>query len=144
SNPNNLELNLKEYNLQDIVDSAKDLILEDLGEIEISIKPLNIVADFNLFSIAIKNLIENALRYSTNSKVQIKNEDKKLIIENSGKALIYPLEKYAEAFALKSIKSKESRGLGFGLYISYHVFKKHGYKFSYSHENSINKFCIEF
>ncbi len=140
---NSLELNLNEFNIEDIIDYAKDLILEDLGEVKIDIAPLNIIVDFNLFSIAIKNIVENGLRYSTNSKVTIKLIDKKLLIENYGKALPYTLREYSEPFALKDLKAKESRGLGFGLYISYHIFKKHGFKFDYIFEDDINKFYID-
>ncbi|MAD41344.1 MAG: histidine kinase [Arcobacter sp.] len=131
----------KFYFLDDVIDNARDiLMLEDeiiLGSYDN--KKINI--NFKLFSIAIKNLIDNAIKYSNNKKVTIKTEDENIIFENSGKKLEHDLEKYFEPFFANEDKAKDSFGLG--LYIVHNILKANGYSLVYEYENEINRFICK-
>ncbi|MBU3015408.1 HAMP domain-containing histidine kinase [Poseidonibacter lekithochrous] len=131
----------KFYFLDDVIDNAKDiLMIEDeiiLGSYDN--KKINI--NFKLFSIAIKNLIDNAIKYSNDKKVTIKTEDGNIIFENNGKKLEYDLEKYFEPFFANEDKSKDSFGLG--LYIVHNILKANGYSLEYEYKNGINRFICK-
>jgi two-component system OmpR family sensor kinase len=95
----------------------------------------------NFFCVAIKNLIDNAIKYSDDKKVTIKTNDKsEIIFENSGKGLAYPLEDYFEPFFANENKNKNSFGLG--LYIVNSILKANDYVLKYEYKDEINIFTI--
>ncbi len=136
------QLDKKEYFLEDIIDESCELLMIEDRLIEKSFDPtLKINIDFKLFTIALKNLIDNGIKYSDGTKVTIKYENNTLIFENQGDPLQYPLEQYFEPFFKgDNIKSNESFGLG--LYIVHHILKAHNMHLSYEHENNKNIFSI--
>ena len=98
--------------------------------------------DYNLFCVALKNLLDNALNYSSDGHAKLTIENQNIIISNQGDALKYPLENYHEPYFLGDKKSKESRGLGFGLYIALEVFRLHSTTCTYMHKNGESIFKI--
>jgi len=136
------ELSLKEYLLEDILDESIDLLLIDETTIKRGYDPsLKLKIDFKLFTIAIKNLLDNGLKYSSNNTVTVKNNDKQIIFENQGNPLVYPLEKYFEPF-FKGDNTKSNESFGLGLYIIHHILQAHGLKLEYKYENGINRFIV--
>ena len=131
----------KFYFLDDIVDNAKDILMIEDERIISKYKNKKIEVNFKLFSIAIKNLIDNAIKYSPNKEVMIKSEDENIIFENIGKELESPLEKYFEPFFTHEDKAKDSFGLG--LYIIYNILKANNYKLEYEYEDGINRFICK-
>ena len=131
----------KFYYLDDIVDNAKDILMIEDERIISKYENKKIEINFKLFSIAIKNLIDNAIKYSPNKEVTIKSENENIIFENIGKELESPLEKYFEPFFTHEDKSKDSFGLG--LYIIYNILKANNYKLEYEYEDGINRFICK-
>ena len=129
----------KIYFLAEIIDNAKDLLLIEDEKVIDEFENLKIDVNFKLFSIAIKNLIDNAVKYSPNSQVIIKTIEEKIIFENSGAGLQFALENYFEPF-IKDNESNQSFGLG--LYIVKHILDANGYTISYKYEDRINKFIL--
>ena len=131
----------KFYFLDDIVDNAKDILMIEDERIISKYENRKMEINFKLFSIAIKNLIDNAIKYSPNKEVMIKSEDENIIFENIGKELESPLEKYFEPFFTHEDKAKDSFGLG--LYIIYNILKANNYKLEYEYEDGINRFICK-
>ena len=131
----------KFYYLEDVVDNAKDILMIEDERIISKYENKKIEVNFKLFSIAIKNLIDNAIKYSPNKEVMIKSEDENIIFENIGKELESPLEKYFEPFFTHEDKAKDSFGLG--LYIIYNILKANNYKLEYEYEDGINRFICK-
>ena len=131
----------KFYFLDDIVDNAKDILMIEDERIISKYENKKIEVNFKLFSIAIKNLIDNAIKYSPNKEVIIKSENENIIFENIGKELESPLEKYFEPFFTHEDKAKDSFGLG--LYIIYNILKANNYKLEYEYEDGINRFICK-
>ena len=131
----------KFYFLDDIVDNAKDILMIEDERIISKYENKKIEVNFKLFSIAIKNLIDNAIKYSPNKEVIIKSENEDIIFENIGKELESPLEKYFEPFFTHEDKAKDSFGLG--LYIIYNILKANNYKLEYEYEDGINRFICK-
>ncbi|MFK5882027.1 MAG: ArsS family sensor histidine kinase [Sulfurospirillum sp.] len=141
-NANELQLDIKEYLLEDIIDFAQDILNHNNTQIIKNLSPVKLLVDFELFGTAIKNLLDNGINYSSDSKVMISNNHKIITISNKGEKLEFPLQNYAEPYFLKGKKQKSSRGLGFGLYIVWHILKLHNMKIRYKRENDINVFEI--
>lgn len=135
------ELPKKEYFLEDIVDNAIDILMCDESEVAKDFENRKLAVDFDIFSIAVKNLLDNGIKYSEDKKVMVKTEGAKIIFENRGKGLLYPLQNYFEPFFRgDGVKSNQSFGLG--LYIIKHVLDAHSLDLQYEYKNGINRFII--
>ncbi|MCD8477640.1 MAG: ArsS family sensor histidine kinase [Sulfurospirillum sp.] len=78
----------KAYRMIDVLDHARDLLLCDTSRIEVHSEefiPL-ILIDFELFATALKNLLDNALKHST-QKVDVVIEEGMVSIESVGERL---------------------------------------------------------
>ena len=131
----------KSYFLDDIVDNAKDILMVDEDDVLLEYENQKLEVNFKLFSIAVKNLIDNGIKYSFDKKVTIKSSNQEIIFENSGKKLEFPLENYFEPFFSNEDKSKDSFGLG--LYIVHNILKANGYTLQYEFKDEINRFICK-
>jgi len=138
----NIKLNKNLFTLEDIIDNSIDMLFLDKDEIHIDIKGHFIVnVDFELFTIVIKNLIDNGMKYGK-SKLHIIVENKTITFSNEGKKLPYPLQEYQKPFNRKYENS--SAGLGLGLYIVQSILKAHNLVLEYTFEKNRNIFRIDF
>lgn len=137
----NKNIEKKFYYLDDIIDNAKDILMVEDENVILDYENKKLEINFKLFSIAVKNLIENAIKYSSSKEVVIKSKDEDIIFENSGKELKYPLENYFEPFFSNEDKQKDSFGLG--LYIIHNILKANAYTLVYEYENEINRFVCK-
>jgi two-component system OmpR family sensor kinase len=137
------ELSKKEYWLADIIDNSIDLLMCDESEVVCEFENIKLNVDFNLFSIAIKNLLDNGIKYSNsrNKSVTLSTDNGNIIFKNRGEKLTYPLERYYEPF-FRGDDVKSNQSFGLGLYIVKHILNAHGYEMSYKHENGINYFIV--
>ena len=137
----NKNIEKKFYFLDDVIDNAKDILMVEDENVISKYDNKKLEIYFKLFSIAIKNLIDNAIKYSPNKQVLIRNEEDNIIFENEGKELEFSLDKYFEPFFSNEDKSKDSFGLG--LYIVHNILKANGYTLEYEFENGINRFICK-
>ncbi|WP_066156222.1 ArsS family sensor histidine kinase [Aliarcobacter cryaerophilus] len=135
----NRVLEKKSYFLEDLLDNAKDILMIDDNCVKNSYKNIKLNVNFKLFSIAIKNLIDNAIKYSNDKKVEVLTQNEDILFVNSGKKLEGDFEKYLEPFYSKS--SNESFGLG--LYIVFNILKANGYNLLYKYQDGKNIFIVK-
>lgn len=135
----NRVLEKKSYFLEDLLDNAKDILMIDDNCVKNSYENIKLNVNFKLFSIAIKNLIDNAIKYSNDKRVEVLTQNEDILFVNSGKKLEGDFEKYLEPFYSKS--SNESFGLG--LYIVFNILKANGYNLLYKYEDGKNIFIIK-
>ena len=128
----------KFYFLDDIIDNAKDILMVNDESVVGSFENKKLEVNFKLFSIAVKNLIDNAIKYSDDKKVIVKTENDDIIFENTGEKLKYDLEKYYEPFFANEEKTKNSFGLG--LYIIFNILKANNYSLIYEYRDGKNIF----
>ncbi len=130
-----------DYRAVDVISEAIDLgfFEEDNYTLDIA-DDLLLHVDYKLFATAIKNMIDNAIKYADDKKVIITAREGKLLFENYGKGLDEPLSYYLEPFT-KSHKAVHSFGLG--LYIVNAILESHGYKLMYEYLNGWNRFWFE-
>ncbi|CAA6813648.1 MAG: Histidine kinase [uncultured Sulfurovum sp.] len=134
-------LKLNNYNVQEMLDQALELMIMEEDEIEeqvevVVVEPFVLNTDYELFSLALKNLIDNALKYSTNKKVSIKIYADKIEIVNDGKAFMENLEEFSQPFNTKG------NGLGLGLYIVQNIMKMLTLQLSYEYDEGKHAFTI--
>ena len=103
------------------------------------IEDFDFKVDNSMMPIALKNLIDNAIKFSPNKKAIIKANKEKIEIISMGEQLKHELSYYTEAF---SQEEKRSDGFGLGLYIVKTIVNLHGYKLEYKYEEGKNYFII--
>ncbi len=133
--------NVKPYRLIDMLDEAIDLAMVPSSQVDISIDDDIILhVDFRLFTTAMKNVIDNGIKYSIDQKISIEASKHKLSFISQGKPLKYDLSHYLEPF----VQEKNShQSFGLGLYIVHHIVKAHRIEFTYEHKESYNYFNFE-
>lgn len=142
---NEWELNQNYYRLIDIIDHARDLLLSQENDERLKIQTKGdspvIKADFELYATAVKNLIDNALKYS-DGKVFIDVSQDALSITSDGDEVEASKLDFDKAFNRKN--EGANSGLGLGLYIANQIFKKHGHVLGYERKEGKNNFFVYF
>jgi len=129
-----------EYRLVDIIDGAIDMAMVERESVSVSIDcEEKIFANYRLYTTAIKNMIDNAMKYSVDRHINIIIKNGELCFENHGERLAHPLNYYIEPFT-KENPSKNSFGLG--LYLVDSILKAHGQVLAYEYENGVNRFIF--
>lgn len=129
------ELNKEDFYSDELIEHAIELLLLDDISSHIKLdfqKEFKIKnSDFELLSLAFKNLIDNGIKYSPDSKITIIIKDSKIIFENVGDE--------------KEIKQSNS-GMGYGLEITKSIFELHQLELQYNYDKRLRKniFSIKF
>ena len=137
------KLNLSTFSAETlIVESLGKLYLEDESKIEINInEDFKISGDLYYLSTALKNLIDNALKYATSYPIIIEANKNEISISNKGTKLSKELEYYLKPFT-QELTQRD--GFGLGLSIVKKIMDKHGFQLDYSYKNEFNIFIINF
>jgi len=123
-----------------IYNKTLEIMMVNPENIVSKIKSFNFSVDISMFSIALKNLIDNAIKFSPNNKAIINASKDEIQVISLGEPLKYDLDYYTEAF---SQEEKRSDGFGLGLYIVKTIANMHGYKLSYRYRDGKNYFTID-
>ena len=130
----------KEENLfSNIYNRTLEIMLVNPNNIEAQIIDFNFKVDNSMMPIALKNLIDNAIKFSSNKKAIINANENKIEIVSLGEQLKHELSYYTEAF---SQEEKRSDGFGLGLYIVKTIVNLHGFKLEYKYEDGKNYFIV--
>ena len=124
--------------------SIEMLMLENSSNIICeNISPKKINVDLDLFAMALKNLIDNGLKYSSDSKVIIKEEGNQLHFISLGDELKKPLAEYFKPF--HNDTKLKNHGMGLGLYIINAILQMHdmNLEYEYLQERNIFKIILE-
>lgn len=133
-------LTKKGYRLVDIIDGAIDGAMVEYDWVACSVDAsVKVEVDYRLFVTAVKNLIDNGIKYSHEKRMTIFMEKGEIIFANKGTPLTKPLRYYVEPFT-KEHPTKDSFGLG--LYIVDAILREHGYVLAYERRGSLNCFIF--
>lgn len=138
------KIQLKKHNfiVEELINQAMDILLVDDSKINITLMDKIVNVDFELFSIALKNLIDNSIKYNTNGNPEIIVTSESITIRNKGEKLNKDISEYFKPFN-REYESIE-KGLGLGLYITNSIVKIHGFKLQYLYEKEYHNFKIIF
>ncbi|QOY54286.1 HAMP domain-containing histidine kinase [Candidatus Sulfurimonas marisnigri] len=130
----------KEYRLVDIIDDAIDMAMIERSSVTVTIDAKHkIYANFRLYTTAIKNMIDNGIKYSTDAHVKILIINNELCFESKGACIANPIQYYIEPFT-KDNPSKNSFGLG--LYLVDSILKAHDQVLAHEYDSGINRFIF--
>jgi two-component system OmpR family sensor kinase len=130
----------KEYRLVDIIDGAIDMAMVEPESVTIDVKAdIKIMANYRLYTTAIKNMIDNGIKYSPDAHVKILMINNELCFESRGECIAHPLQYYIEPFT-KENPSKNSFGLG--LYLVDSILKAHSKVLAHEYHSGVNRFIF--
>jgi two-component system OmpR family sensor kinase len=130
----------KEYRLVDIIDGAIDMAMVEPESVTINVNAdVKIMANYRLYTTAIKNMIDNGIKYSPDAHVKILMVNNELCFESKGACIAHPLQYYIEPFT-KENPSKNSFGLG--LYLVDSILKAHSEVLAHEYHNGVNRFIF--
>jgi two-component system OmpR family sensor kinase len=129
-----------EYRLIDIIDGATDMAMVEREHVSVDISTeVKLRANYRLYTTAIKNMIDNAMKYSPDAHIKISIIDQELCFESRGECLVHPLQFYIEPFT-KENPSKNSFGLG--LYLVDSILKAHKQVLAHEYHDGVNRFIF--
>ncbi len=129
---------LESIDIKELIGTIK----EELQTENIKVKEhekLELIANRELFYTALKNLIENGIKYSSDQSVTIEIFSNKIAISSKGAPLKRELEYYTQPFTQEK---KNQKGYGLGLYIVSEILKLHHFKLEYQYSDGFNIFTI--
>ena len=135
----NFDLSIKPYKMSDLLEASTDMLMIENPKRLITTKiekDYSVEVDFELFTLVIKNLLDNGIKYSTDKHIVVVISENKLEIINHAEALNEPLENYFKPF------HTSKKGLGLGLYIVKSILDIHQMELDYTHEDGQNIFTI--
>lgn len=138
-------VNFEEYHFSLIMEQARDMLMLDDWDKHISIRyeyDVILNVDFQMFTLAIKNLIDNALKYSSDKKVEIVCSKEQILISNLGNPLPMGIDHYKQAFVRN--KDEKTTGMGLGLYIIDRICEMHKFYLDYYFSEGKHNFCVIF
>jgi two-component system OmpR family sensor kinase len=135
----NFDLTIKTYKMSDLVEASIDLLMiENPGRlITMHVdQDYTVDVDFELFTLVLKNLLDNGIKYSIDKHINIIIDNHQLQIINQAEALNEPLENYFKPF------HTSKKGLGLGLYIVKSILDIHKMELYYDHKDGKNIFMV--
>lgn len=129
----------KPYLISNLIEAGIDKLFIENASDHISLNIINNDiwdVDFELFTMTLKNLIDNGIKYSDSKNIKIVATKDALIFSNRGSRLKNDFYTYFEPF-------HESKGsMGLGLYIVKNILDIHDLKFNYEYLDGNNIFTI--
>jgi len=140
----NLKLNRQKYTIETVLsETFSKMMIENEEDISIDIKSnFECFVDINYMSIAIKNLIDNALKYRDKGIVKIECDKKLIEIKNQSKPLKHDLDFYIREFTQED-NSRGTKGYGLGLNLVSRIIDFHGFEFTHRYKKGKNIFEIK-
>ena len=125
-----------------ILEALSKLSIDDESQVILEIEDdFDIEGDLYYLTIALKNLIDNAMKYSIQYPIKIKSNKKTLYIENIAKELSNDFIYYIQPFTREP---NQQLGHGLGLNIVNKIIKLHNFKLDYLYKTPYNIFYIVF
>jgi len=135
----NFQPDFRSYKASDILEGSVDMLMLDNPEKHLHTvirRDFTLRADFELLTLALKNLIDNGIKYSADRHVDLLVSSPKIIVSNRGEALKEPIEHYFTPF------HASRSGLGLGLYIVKSILDIHDLKLEYDYRDGRVNFVI--
>ena len=134
------EPNMEYLMLDEVIQRTQDLLMDESDRVSIEVENRALTSDLKLLALALKNLLDNGIKYSKDRHVTLKTVGDHMEVISNGEALKHPLSYYTEPF---SQEEKRNSGFGLGLYIVHSILEKLGCSLTYRYEDGQNIFTVE-
>lgn len=131
---------LQEHSINDIINLSLSKLLINQDRLIIEAEDEKLTTDIRLLSLALKNLIDNGLKYGGKDPIKIIFTTQSIKVISTGKSLEQPLDYYLEPFTQEE---KRQSGFGLGLYIVNNIAKRLGYTLGYYYKDGSNVFELK-
>lgn len=140
---NSFALNVSTFSAETLIlEALSKLYITDESKIQLTIEEdFKITGDLHYLSLALKNIIDNALKYTSKLPITIDVPNNEICVSNYGKPLSKELEYYLKPFT-QELSQRD--GFGLGLNIVKKIIDKHNFVLSYRYEYEQNHFKIKF
>ena len=144
-NAKNSVLKADTFNTETLVfESLSKLVIENESWVEVHMpETFDITGDLNYLSIALKNLIDNALKYATQKPIIIEVSAHTIAVKSQGEPLEHDIAYYCEAFVQED-NSRGQEGFGLGLSIVKKILDAHQLTLGLTCKEGWNSFAIHF
>jgi len=127
-----------------ILEALSRLILEDESKITIDVRSnFTIEGDLGYLALALKNLIDNAVKYASEYPVSVTADKETVIVKNRGEKLSGSIAYYLEPFTREE-SSRQSEGYGLGLSIVKKILERHNLVLHYEYIEGFHTFSVLF
>ena len=125
-----------------VLESLSKLAIEDESKVSVLIKnDFTIEGDLYYLTLALKNLIDNAMKYAKEFPIIIESKDNKIFVKNIGDELLNDLIYYIQPFTREP---NQVEGHGLGLNIVNKILELHNFNLKYKYKDSYNTFIVIF
>jgi two-component system OmpR family sensor kinase len=139
---NSSKLNISTFGAETLILEALSKLYIDESNIQLYVHDdFKITGDLHYLTLALKNIIDNALKYATSLPVVIEVTAHSICVSNHGNALAKDLDHYLKPFTQER---QERDGFGLGLSIVNKVMHKHQFDLSYEFKEEQNRFTLFF
>lgn len=134
----NYKILAKHHGVSTVIEHALEMLMCDSSrQPTITINPQSQTeGDLELLAIAIKNLLDNGLKYG--EEVRCEQQGRMLLISNAGEPMDRAWEEYRQPFH----KGTNSQGLGLGIYLVETILQLHNMTLSYEYREGRHCFLI--
>ena len=139
----NYALKISPHRFDEVLEVAKELLLDFEIDKKVKVKKsskLTLNVDIDSFALVLKNLIENALKYSDDGLCVIECFKNGFSVRNKGKPFKHDYAEYLKPFTREKDNKKE--GMGLGLYIVDKTCQSHNFELHYEFKGSNHCFKI--
>lgn len=136
-------LNFSQFKVSSLIlEALSKLLIDDESKVLLEIEDDFIInADRYYLTMALKNLIDNAMKYADEFPIKIKAQKNQLFIKNIAKELSNDLIYYVRPFTREP---NQQLGHGLGLNIVNKIINMHSFKLEYKYKSPYNIFFISF
>lgn len=117
--------------LSSVFEKVKQMLLKEPKYYKFNFTDSKIYTDRDLLALVLKNLIDNAIKYSVDNFATVDVIGNKIMVKSKGEKLKEDFSYYTEPF---SQEEKRSAGFGLGLYIVANISDKLDYEFRYRYD----------
>lgn len=134
------------HSFEELINIAIDkVVIKDDENIDIKCEQdMKVYGDRELWILCFKNLIDNALKYASDKKLNIICQNDTIIFQNKGDDLPIDITTKNKKWKIdKDKRHKSSTGYGFGLFIIKNTILLNGYDLKYNYKDGLLQFRIQ-